>query len=315
MDKELLRKYFTELGYEIEFVNFSQLNFREVNYKNKFILYTSSEDNKLIYKSYIDDILYGLFLQGANLLPAYSYFKAHSNKVFMEILRDTSSIEEIKNIRSYYYGTFEEMKEKLTDYNDNIVIKPSSGAMSKGVKLATNNKDLHKFAKRISRSSTSLLDFKDYLRFLKHKNYVRESLHRNKFIIQNFIKDIKNDWKVLIFGKKYYILCRSNRKNDFRASGSGKFKFTEKFSYLILDFAKIIYSDFKVPNLSIDVIFDGQICYLIEFQAVNFGSTTIEKSPFYFTQRNSKWIINKKETVLEEEYAKSVDYYLKRYSC
>jgi len=50
-------------------------------------------------------------------------------------------------------------------------------------------------------------------------------LHRSKFIVQEFIPDLSNDWKVLVFWDKYYVLRRKNRPNDFRASGSGLFSF------------------------------------------------------------------------------------------
>lgn len=53
------------------------------NILNTSILNTSSEDNGYHYKDYIEDIILGLYLQGAILLPEYKYLRANNNKVYM----------------------------------------------------------------------------------------------------------------------------------------------------------------------------------------------------------------------------------------
>ena len=35
----------------------------------------------------------------------------------------------------------------------------------------------------------------------------------------------------------------------------------------VLNYAEKIYNDLNVPNLSLDIAFDGNECYLFEFQA------------------------------------------------
>ena len=84
-DKNLLQKYFSEYGFKTVFLGFSEVDFRKMDFKNKYVLYTSSEDVGCHYKSYIEDIVYGLHLQGAQLIPGYKWLQAHNNKVFMEI--------------------------------------------------------------------------------------------------------------------------------------------------------------------------------------------------------------------------------------
>lgn len=311
MEKEKLRLSFMDHGYNVEFLEFSEIDFRKMNFKDKYIIINSSEDHNLYYKDYIEDILIGLMLQGANLIPSFKYFRAHSNKVFMEILRDLSHLKKIKNISSTSFGTIEEFLNQKLNQNE-YVIKPAIGAVSKGVSLGKNKKDIIKKIKKISRSRNIFGEIWDFGRFIKHKGYKRESKYRKKFIIQNFIKGLENDWKILIFGNKYFILFRQNRDNDFRASGSGKLEFRENIPDGILDFSKHIFDDFDVPNLSIDVGFDGFTYYLIEFQAIYFGTTTIEKSPFYFTKENSKWVINIEKSNLEKEYVNSIIQYIRK---
>lgn len=314
MDKELLKTYFNEKGYNIEYLSFSDIDFRVMNFNNQYVLYTSSEDKNYKYnhyKSYIEDICYALQLHGAILIPEYKYLRAHSNKVFMELLRDLSNLQSIKNIKSYHFGSLEEFKKKEQMFESKQVIKGAEGSMSQSVSLANNQNQLMKQSRKISRSKDIFNELWDRGRSFKHKGYIRDSKYRKKFIIQNFIEGLSNDWKILVFGKKYYISCRETRKNDFRASGSGKVIFREDIPEGILDFAKNAYHCFNVPNISIDVAFDGKEFYLIEFQALYFGSQVVEHSPFYFTKENSRWIIHKGKSILEKEYVNSIDLYIR----
>lgn len=306
MDKSLLKKHFADYNFEAVFMKFSEIDFQQMDFKNEYVLYTSSEDKSYHYKNYIEDIIYGLHLQGARLIPNYKYLRSNNNKVFMEILRDQMNTELVKNIHSKHFGCLEDLKNQIDEFDSLSVIKNATGAMGKGVKLSINRKDLIRKAKKLCRTKNVAYEIKDYLRKFKHKGYIPESRYQKKFIIQNFIPNLKNDWKVLIFGDKYYILYRQNRKNDFRASGSGLFIFKEDIPKGILNYAKKIYEYFNVPNLSLDICFNGDEFYLLEFQAVYFGTTTIEKSPFYYKKNGNDWKIMRGKSILEKEYVNSV---------
>lgn len=306
MDKHLLDKHFTNHGYNIEYISFANIEFREQDFSGHYILYTTTEDFNLHYKDYVEDVIFGLSLTGAILIPGYEYLRAAGNKVFMEILRDQFENKEGMNIKSYHFGTLEELKRNLLKVKCPVVVKTAQGAMSSGVFLANNLKELIKHARKISRTPYLFKEIWDVGRSIKHKGYKIESKNRKKFIIQNFIPGLENDWKILIFGNKYYILFRGVRNNDFRASGSGKFIFKKQIPDGILDFAKKIFKELRVPNLSIDVGYSNGYFYLIEFQAICFGSTTIEKSPFYFKREDSKWVLIEKKSELEKVYVDSI---------
>ncbi|MFZ1519715.1 MAG: hypothetical protein WAU11_13105, partial [Ignavibacteriaceae bacterium] len=153
-------------------------------------------------------------------------------------------------------------------------------------------------------------EVRDQIRAFKHKGYCKQSLHRRKYIIQNFIPHLKNDWKVLIYADRYYVLFRGNRKNDFRASGSGLFKFVQAVPNGLLNFAKTIYDKCNIPNISLDIAFDVNVFHLIEFQALYFGTTTIVKSPFYFERRNGNFALIESKSELEMVYTESIIKYL-----
>ena len=73
-------------GHSVECKKFSELDLTK-NYEGYYVLYQSAEDIGVFYKDYISDIVYFLEMQGAILLPSFTYFLAHHNKNFMELLR------------------------------------------------------------------------------------------------------------------------------------------------------------------------------------------------------------------------------------
>lgn len=65
VDLDNLEKYFKEKGFSLILKKFSEIDFRNQNYKDKYVMFQSSEDPSLHYKDYIQDIILGLHLQGA----------------------------------------------------------------------------------------------------------------------------------------------------------------------------------------------------------------------------------------------------------
>lgn len=310
MDKEALKVYFSELGYQIEYKQFHQVDFNHDEFKNNYFLYTSSEDIDGFYKSYIEDIVYGICLSGGIPIPAFKYLKAHHNKVFMEILRSQSDLETIKSIKSKHYGTQEEFQSANKSIEKPVVIKPASGSMSKGVSLNKTPSEAKKSIQLISKSGNMYEDLKDYFRRFKHKGYLSNSRYRKKFVAQNYIEGLKGDWKILIYLDKYYVLERKNRKGDFRASGGGNLSFTKDVPKELLNFSQEIHSALHVPNLSLDICKKDNTYYLIEFQANYFGTYTLEYSDFYFKKTSGTWGKIEEKSILEKVYAESIASYI-----
>jgi len=313
MDKVLLEKYFKELDYQTKFMTFSQIDFRSMNLKNKYVLYTSSEDIGYFYKDYIEDIILGLHLHGARVIPDYKYLRANNNKVFMEILRDISKKEELNTIRTHHFGTLDDLQQNYKEDGEKKVFKLAQGARSRGVFLGKSKKDLISIVKKNNRTRDLYYEFKEFYRTIKYKGYKANSKYRKKFIVQDFVENLDNDWKVIIFKDKYYTLFRKNRPNDFRASGSGIFSFDEELPEGLLDFSKVVYDFFNVPILSLDIGYNGKEFFVLEFQMVYFGKTTCEEAGFHFElDSNHKWKKVKDKINIEKEYAKSIDYHIKK---
>ncbi len=311
MDKSLLRQYFGNYDFEVKFLKFSDVDLRTMNFKDKYVLYTSTEDNGYYYKSFIEDIVFSLELVGARVIPAFKYLHATNNKVFMEKLRDILFPEQASFFNSLSFGSWEElisMKEKV---QFPCVIKTSEGASGEGVFLAKNWGELGKTVKKISRARDFKYELWDLGRTFKHKGYMRDSLYRKKYIIQNFITRLKNDWKILVFDNQYFIFYRPILKSrGFRASGGGyENYFYDKDARCpdgIFDFAKDIFNKLKVPFASVDIAFDGERFYLLEFQCVYFGTLGVFYSKEYFKEQNSKWISQSNVSNIEKVYVESV---------
>lgn len=315
MNLNIIKDIFNKEKIDLKIIPFKDVDFN-LEYNNTYVLYQSSEDKGLLYKSFIADILLGLKLKGAEIIPDYKCFHAHHNKSFQEILRNEIDIKGLVNTSSLSFGC----KEEFIEYDKSnisypVVLKSSEGCRSKSVSLNHNQKQLLKNVKKISKS----IDYKDALRFfLKRylrKGYIPESNHRNKFILQEFIPNLTGDYKVLIYGDKYYVLTRNNRKDDFRASGSGLFEFQKELPIEIFRISKAIKDYFKVPFISLDIAYNTKtkLCYLIEFQFIMFGTYTLERSKWYFEHNKNEWNIVENTSNLEKVFSESIISYLKSF--
>jgi glutathione synthase/RimK-type ligase-like ATP-grasp enzyme len=316
-DKQYLSKLFDKYDYSLEFITASSVDFIKANWTDQVVLYTSSEEYGYYYKNFLEDITYGLKEAGAILLPDPAYLKANNNKIFMEILRNTKLPLEMQTISAQLFGTYDELDHAIQRGKIDFpcVLKKSAGAMSRGVFLAKNEHELRREARKLSRTGLLRVALKEWGRARKHQGYKPQSGFQGKFILQPFIPGLKNDWKVLVFGEKYFVLKRNIRENDFRASGS-HYKYTSgsqaDFPVEMLNLVRDFYLKLDVPSLSVDFAYDGKQGYIFEFQAIYFGTSTVFKSNDYYEYIDGVWKLKKKDMDIEQLYVHSIVEYLKR---
>lgn len=303
LDVDYMTSYFIDMGYQVEVTSYASFDYSR-NYKAYIVLYSSAEDYCGGSKAFMEDILIHLLNQDAILLPDFRYFRAHDNKVMMEILRNEYRNDRLKTIHSQVWASYEQLKEAtFTQYP--IIVKRAAGAGGEGVFLAHDRKELYKYAKKVSRM-TNLLQFY-YLSCvnIKQKLLGKKAvlIHNNKFITQNYIVGLDGDYKVLVFGTHYFVLHRLNRKGDFRASGSGSFTHDEDDKIeSILDFAKLCTQEINAPWLSLDICHDGTDCHLIEFQCIFFGFKAMSMSERHYVSKDGRWETVEGPVVPEEEF-------------
>lgn len=291
-------------------------SFREVDLKESFagwyVLYQSSEDRDLLYKDYIEDIILGIENMGGTLVPRFQLFRAHHNKLFFEIIRSQSNLKSLISCASIFFGTLEDLSvSQIGKWSYPKVIKSSAGCRSKQVRLAKNHKELLSHAKSLS-SSFNLFDFGRFLgKKLLRKGYIPESLNRRKFIVQDFVPGLSFDYKVLVYGNRYYVLKRQVRKNDFRASGSGLFSFPIEAPVSILNCSKEIFDYFNVPYISLDLAETEAGVIAIEVQFLMFGTYTQEAAKWWFEYSGRDWIRRDGNVYLENAFCDSIVKYMK----
>jgi len=299
MNTSLIYEELGDLGYEVV-INDS--------YKNYFVLYQSTEDPDLRYKDYIEDVILGLKISGAYLIPSFEYFRAHHNKVFMEIYRLRANYD--KSIMSWHFGTFEELTKSKCNFTYPVVVKPSAGSKGKDISLAQNKKELLAVAFKISRSFTFVNTLRAIKAFLHFKHYKTISNNRKKFIVQEFVNGLSGDYKVLIYGDRYYVVRRENRPGDFRASGSGLFTFLDVVLNDLLNYAESIFRKSDTPFMGIDVGIRDGCFFLLEFQFMVMGSGALERSSAYFRKIDNEWQVVHEKSILEKVFAESVHLYI-----
>lgn len=304
--KRLLESY----GHTVWVEEYAYVDFKSSRYDGAYVLYQSSEDPGLKYKEYIEDILLGLQHKGAILVPDFYAFRAHHNKVFMEILRDCSKCSTLQNIQSRTFGTYEEFSVHSTSVDCPVVLKPSAGSRSRGVVLAKSQTRLHWLAKRISRTMSFSNIIYALRGLLRGTGYKAISEHRGKFIVQKYVEDLGHDYKILVYAERYYVLQRKNRPNDFRASGSGCFKFIEDPPIRILEYVEGVVRHFDTPFCSLDVAVADEQMYLLEFQFVSFGQYALENSTQFFIKEGTIWKTVYTKSDLEHTFTHAVHTFL-----
>jgi len=289
----------------VEILTFEEAAERDL--KDRVLLAQSSEDKGSHYKAFIIDVL--RYLEKSNrVIPSVDYYQAHDNKVFSSLLIKNMEFD-FKVPEAKLVGTAVSLQAENISLP--CVLKSAGGSTSSGVVLARTKRQLMRSAKKLSNTKRYLEAARFVLKRVLKKNYVPETIFRERIIIQEFIPGLAGDYKVLVFGKRFYGLRRENRKNDFRASGSGIFDFSEVVPDEVLDAARTLYLALDVPFLSVDLAFSNGDVYLIEYQCVMFGTVTQEKgTQYYFRGMDETWKVKDKTNSLAEDYAEAIKEYL-----
>jgi len=114
----------------------------------------------------------------------------------------------------------------------------------------------------------------------KHKNYV---------LFQKFMPGNEFDTRVYVIGNRAFASRRFNRKNDFRASGSGRSDFDpEKIDKCFLETAFTISQTLKFQAMAYDFIYDEKGDPVITEISYIMPEWPIPKSPGYWDD-TGKW--------------------------
>lgn len=299
MNVARLAELFGRHGFSVSVYSYEHVAKQIMEFKDYIVVYSSTQ--KPGYKEFLEDVLLGLSKLNNQLVPRFDFFRAHENKGYQEIMRQIHGIKDIKGL--YYSGSQDALVDEISFP---AVYKSTDGSKSRGVALLYDVDDLKRksckyeklsFYWRIHRSLAKMLN-----RSTVWHDYITP---RHSFVVQEFVPELSFDFKVLVFGKKYFVLQRGVRNGDFRASGSGKLEFIEAEEGL-LEYSRNIFEKFNSPFISMDICKTKNGYALIEYQGVHFGPYTLLKSSFHYVHINGCWIRQEKFSVLEEEFVRSI---------
>lgn len=302
-------------------VEFSLLNEElDVLKSGTVVFYTTSYNED--YNQYIKDVILNLHISRPDivLIPNIDLLFSFENKGYQELYKKRLGIE---NVKGTYFGDVDDFFEKKISLQFPFVLKMLKGSVSSGVHLIRDLSDLNKLATKNKRRG--FLDYLRHLKRIKNKDSKHQDLRvsneigqnnfdkffseRMPFVAQEFIPNLEFDYKVLVFGKKYYVLKRFVRNGDFKASGSGKFQWVEAPMQL-LDYSLYIFDEMRTPFISLDIFEDNGKYGLIEFQGIGFGPLTLTGAKFYYHKKGNAWEKVEGISNLEEEYANAINWFL-----
>lgn len=307
-------------GWKVEQYDFHQVVNGSVDFKNRTIFYAFSQKDN--YRQYINDIIYHLSRDN-RVIPSYDLLKCHENKGYQEIYKKAVGLE---GLGGQYFTSADELDPSGLKYP--VVLKTTEGTNGKGVFLVRREKELlrvlKKLRNRLGPGQKMDLLRRKYFRKRKFEGYpghtdrqdyldYREYLKSEQnFILQEYVPGLDFDYRVLAACDRFYVMKRSVNKGDFRASGTKKFSFNKAPDPALLDFARSVYQKFDTPFLSLDILFNGQDYFMVEFQALHFGTGVVARSEGYFKSLPDQgWTFMEEKPQLEQFFAQTLLTYLK----
>ncbi|EGQ8001087.1 hypothetical protein HJA63_003014 [Vibrio vulnificus] len=295
----------------VEFISLNDIPSRGLSsFKNKTIIFGGSQN--AIEKSVIEDYTYWLEKNGCKVIPSYESLRALENKGFQALASECFLPEKYL---PYYYNTSSNIP-----FEDNFVYKLTDGAGSNGVFIPSSYSSLkRRFFVEISKraSIVSIVPyFKQLVKRVVKWRYIKEKEEyykpRVNMVMQKFIHGLDCDYKVLVFGNRYFVLKRNIAEGDFRASGSNLFEVVSKAPVPVLELAKEVSVKLKSPYCSLDISLDSKgSTRLIEYQCTHFGPYTYLSATHVNIFVKDTWMnVPWQHVSLEEIYAYAIIDYI-----
>ena len=310
LDVNVLCDNLKKQGFEPEVHSYHEIINDKFLPQNSLILYSFSQRPNV--RQYIKDAV--RFLDdGTNMIvPSYDLLLCHENKGFQEIFKKRHNIS---TLPAYYFTH----PDQLADYDLTfpMVLKAPGGSNGTQVYLIKDEAHfrdvwrgkfhhlglglrLDLWRRRHLRREKHYREYPNYSNAADYNQYRRYIVEEENFVLQQFVPDLKYDYRVLAMHDKYFVVRRMTRENDFRASGAKKFRVNFDVNPAMLDYARKIYEKVGSPYLSMDICESDSGFDLLEFQAIHFGINVIVKNKGHYQQVNGNWELVPEKASFEE---------------
>jgi glutathione synthase/RimK-type ligase-like ATP-grasp enzyme len=238
---------------------------------------------------------------GAITLPRWEHYLSYENKVF------AASIAESKEVRMPAHclvSSLTEVNEAMRYCGVPNVWKLPYGCASRNVRLVQDDKQANRLARRWLGSpvwgnganpSVASRICNRFFGFYSGRG-------SGTILVESLVSSPGYDWKVLVWNEKANALKRINRKNDFRASGSGVF-LRQACSEQVLELAHESCRKLGLRWGSFDIVEGKHAPIVVEWQAVHFGTLTSDKADSFYQRTSTGWKEQNGRLSLEGEIA------------
>ena len=212
-------------------------------------------------------------------------------------------------IPTYIYFDKNEAKNALKSVDFPMVSKLKGGAGSTSVKLIHSKKEAQQLIEKMFSVGVGATPkvfenmdqklrltkkIKNPLRLItkikKHINDVAKekksnAIERNYVLFQKFLPKNNYDTRIIVVGERAFGIRRWNKKNDFRASGSGIIDYDwTKIDPKIVELAFETNEKLKMQSVAFDIIYDeNQQLRIIEF-CFGFSMKAYDECPGYWNR-------------------------------
>lgn len=240
-----------------------------------FMWHFHQEDHKSVL--FAKQLIYSLMHTGIIVYPGINTCMYFDDKLGQKYLFEAANIQ---SVQTYIFYTRQDALNWIKGTTFPKVFKLRTGASGSNVRLVKNERQARRLVKKAFRSG-----FEQYNRFngvkdrwlkVKYgngslfwllKGIIRiiistefSRIHPNEIgyvYFQDFIPNNDFDTRVLIIGNRAVAKKRMNRKNDFRASGSGKLIFdNEQINIKTIETAFNINQKLKMQSVAFDFLND-----------------------------------------------------------
>ncbi len=261
--------FMDQKGINYDFVNIDEDNWIEkidkfdiLIWKPQFMGISSSQFFK-------EKVYFIQHIMKKRIYPNYETVWHFDSKIAQKYIFEYQKIKTPKTFASFSYNECIEIANNL-QYP--VVYKKSNGAGSSNVKLVKSKKAL------IRKINNNFLWNRVINALLRKK--VKDPFGYLYF--QEFIKGNFSDLRVNIIGDKYgFGFYRFNRKNDFRASGSGKIDYNQLIPHEILEYCLDISKKNKFDSMAYDILFTEDGFVIVEM-SYGYSDIAVYNSKGYY---------------------------------
>ncbi len=252
-------------------------------------------------------LLFALEHAGKKVFPDFKTGWHFDDKVGQKYLLEALAVKEF--IPSWVFYKKEEALEwaNLTSFPK--VFKLRGGAGSQNVKLVSSRSEAYKLIHRAFGSGFKSYDpwanlqeryrkcrlgktnlknvIKGIIRIVIPPPYAKIKGNEKGYIyFQEFIPNNKSDTRIIVIAGKAFALKRMVRENDFRASGSGNFKYEkEEFDERCVQLAFDINLKLKAQSVAYDFVFDATNQPLLVEISYGFAPEGYDDCPGYWDEQ------------------------------